>query len=139
MRIKKRVMLAIGVFVLSQTVNAESKTMRATEIGPKAWSDISRGNLNDTIVEFHQGDELPVSFEAEGDLLETTRSSVSFVLVKKNFWLQLNQNKIQLSLDGVIFKNLGDFLSGGVEAGAGSAKNGGIADAINVVFKAYLK
>lgn len=129
----------VGMLVLTGAAQASGKVVRATEMGSTMWSDLTRGKLSDIVVEFRQGDELPVSFEAQGDLIETRQSSVSYVGIKKNFWLRLSQNNVEISLDGTTFKKLGDVLNGSLEAGAGSAQNGGVADAISIVFKAFLK
>ena len=135
----KMVLVIAGVLFLSGAVQASGKVVRATDMGSTMWSDLAHGKLGDVVVEFRQGDDLPVSFEAQGDLIETRQSSVSYVGVKKNFWLRLSQNNVEISLDGTAFKKLNDVLTGSLEAGAGSAQNGGVADAINIVFKAFLK
>lgn len=128
-----------GFLLLAATAQAQGRTVRATELSGSMWSDLTKGKLSDVVVEFRQGDELPVTFEAEGDLIETRRASVSTIGVKKNFWLRLSQNDVEISFDGTRFHKLGDALTGSLEAGAGSAQNGGVADAINLMFKAYLK
>jgi hypothetical protein len=135
----KTTLIILGMLLLSGITQASGKIVRAPDMGNTMWSDLARGKLGNIIVEFRQGDELPVSFEAQGDLLETRQTSLSSVVIKKNFWLRLAQNNIELSLDGTIFKKLSDVLTGGLEAGAGSGQNGGVADAINIVFKAFLK
>jgi hypothetical protein len=129
----------VGMLLLSGVVHASGKVVRATDMGATMWSDLTHGKLGDVVVEFHQGDDLPVTFEAQGDLMETRQTSVSYVGIKKNFWLRLSQNNVEISLDGTTFKKMGDVLTGSLEAGAGSAQNGGVADAINIVFKAFLK
>lgn len=139
MRNMKMTWVIVGMLVLTGAAQASGKVVRATEMGSTMWSDLTRGKLSDIVVEFRQGDELPVSFEAQGDLIETRQSSVSYVGIKKNFWLRLSQNNVEISLDGTTFKKLGDVLNGSLEAGAGSAQNGGVADAISIVFKAFLK
>lgn len=85
------------------------------------------------------GDELPITFEAQGDLIETRQASISYVTVKMNFWIQLSQNNIQISLDGITFKNLNDTLTGSLEAGTGTDQNDGHAKSLNIMFKAFLK
>lgn len=118
---------------------SEAKTIRATEMNGSLWSNLSAGTLNDITIEFRQGDELPVHITAEGDLIETTQTATSYVGIKRKFWLKVQQTKIQISLDGTTFKDMSDVLSGRIEAGAGSDQNGGFANAINVIFKAFLK
>lgn len=139
MRNMKMTLVMVGMLLLTGTAQASGKVVRATDMGTSMWSDLTRGKLGDVVVEFRQGDELPVSFEAQGDLIETRQTSVSYVGIKKNFWLRLSQNNVEISLDGTTFKKLSDVLTGSLEAGAGSAQNGGVADAINIVFKALLK
>ncbi len=135
----KIVLAVAGLLLISGIAQAGGKVMRATDMGATMWSDLASGKLGDVVVEFRQGDELPVTFEAEGDLMETRKTFISYVGIKKNFWLRLRQNNVEISLDGAIFKKMGDVLTGSLDAGAGSAQNGGVADAINIVFKAFLK
>lgn len=139
MKNMKMVAVIVGMLLLAGGAEASAKVMRATEMGSVMWSDLSHGKLSDVIIEFRQGDELPVSFAAEGDLIETKRSSVSYIGIKRNFWISLSQNDLKLSLDGVNFKKFSDLLTGSLEAGAGSDQNGGVANSINIVFKAFLK
>ena len=139
MRKLRMVIVLTGMLVLTGAVPASAKVVRATEMGSSMWSDLTKGKLDEVTVEFRQGDELPVAFEAQGDLMETRQTSVSTVGIKRNFWLKLSQNDIVISMDGTTFKKLNEVTSGSLEAGAASATNGGVADAINIVFKAFLK
>jgi len=136
---KRMKLLLVGMLLLSGAAQASGKIVRATEMGATIWSDLAHGKLSDIIVEFRQGDELPITFEAQGDLMETRQTSVSYLGIKKNFWLRLSQDNVEISLDGTNFKKIGDVLSGSLEAGAGSAQNGGVAEAIHIIFKAFLK
>lgn len=132
----KIALLAIGVLLSNL---AEAKTIRATEMNSSLWSRLMAGAAEELVVEFRQGDELPVSFSAEGDLLETSRVGVSYVSVKRNFWLKIQGDTLEMSLDGAAFKPVKDMVSGSFTAGAGSEQNGGIANAINFGLKANLK
>lgn len=129
--------LLAGVLVLLLAVNAKAKTVRATEMGREIWSQISSGDKSELIVEFRLGDELPVSFSAEGDFLETSRTGVSYVLIKRNFWLKLTGNQVEMSLDGTTYKPIQDAIKGSFSAGAGSGS--GSANAINLALSAYIK
>ncbi len=139
MRNMKLAFVIAGMLLLSNASHASGKAVRATEMGPTVWADLSSGKLGEMTVEFRQGDELPISFEAQGDLFETKQTAINYIGIKKNFWLRLSQNDVHISLDGITFKKLSDVLTGSLEAGAGSAQSGGVADAINIVFKAFLK
>ena len=136
---KRMEFVLVAMLLLSGAVQASGKVVRATDMGATMWSDLTHGKLGDVVVEFRQGDDLPVTFEAQGDLMETRQTSVNYVGIKKNFWLRLSQNNIEISLDGTTFKKMSDVLTGSLEAGAGSAQTVGVADAINIVFKALLK
>ncbi|MEK7690994.1 MAG: hypothetical protein AAB425_08235 [Bdellovibrionota bacterium] len=143
-----RMILAFGVaFVFSvlsgnQFVNAmeTSHVIRATELGKEIWQIFEKGKISTLTVEFRQGDRLPVKFQAQGDLLETDDSTVSHVIVRKQFWLRLKNDNILMSLDGTKFKAIKKLIEGSLAAGAnGDLPDGGAANAINVLFKAYLK
>lgn len=118
---------------------ASAETVRATDLDGSFWSTMSAGKLGDLIIEFRSGDELPVTLTAEGDLMQTTQSSTSYVGIKRNFWLKVQKQAVQISFDGVIFKEISEALTGSLNAEAGSQQNGGVANTINVVFKAFVK
>lgn len=139
MKSMKMKLLVAGVLLLSGVAQAKGKVIRAADMGTTMWSDFTKGKLGDVVVEFRQGDELPITFEAQGDLIETRQTSVSYVGIKRNFWLRLSQKDVEISSDGTTFKKLNDVLTGTLEVGAGSAQNGGVADAITIMFKAFLK
>lgn len=130
-------LIIAGLFLVG--LSAQAKTIRATDLGSSVWAEISKGTLNDVTIEFRQGDQLPVSFSAEGDLFETTQNSVGYVGIKKNFWIKLQNNNILMSLDNSTFNNIKDVISGSFEAGTGADQNGGSANALNLALKAYLK
>jgi len=133
----KLAILAACIFVMAGV--AEAKTVRATEIGESLWSKLSTGALSEIVIEFRRGDELPVNLRVEGDLLETTHSATSYIGVKRNFWLKVQQNNVQFSFDGVNYSEITEALTGSVSAGTASDPNGGTANEINVVLKAFLK
>lgn len=132
----KKVILICALTLLT-AVSAEAKTIRATEMNASLWQRLQAGAAEELVVEFRQGDELPVSFSAEGDLLETSRVGVSYVRVKRNFWLRLENNNVRMSLDGTSFKPIPELLTGSFHAGAGD--HDGIANAVNLTLKAMLR
>ena len=139
MKITKKISLVVALLMLTSLVEASGKVVRATEIASGNWSDLSKSELEGIVVEFHQGDELPLSFQAQGDLMETRKNSISTVVIKKDFWIRLRTNVVEISFDGTNFKKIEEVATGSIQAGAGSAQNGGLADAINVVFKTSLR
>lgn len=128
----------IAGFASTTNARTKSTSIRATEMTSTQWSDLGKQGQEVTI-EFRQGDELPVSFEAKGDFLETTQKGISYVVVKRDFWLKPVNNDLQVSTDGVNFKPISEVASGSFSAGAGADQNGGAANAINLVFEAMLK
>lgn len=129
--------LALMGILLSYS--SEARTIRATELKTKLLSAMQMNAKEDLTIEFRDGDELPVSFTAKGDLLETSREGVSYVRVKRDFWVRILQDRISLSLDGREFKPIQEMLTGSFMAGAGSEENGGIAHAIQLGLDARLK
>lgn len=132
-------LLVMGLFCASGAAYADGKVVRATDMAANMWSDLSKGKLRDVVIEFRQGDELPMTFEAQGDLVETRHASVSYVGIKKNFWLRVSRNEVEISWDGTVFKKLNEVLKGSFDVGAGSTENGGVANGIAMMFKAFIK
>lgn len=137
MSLKVNVFVVSGLMLISHV--CEAKTVRARDLTAAQWSDVASGKANDLNVEFRQGDELPVSLVAQGDLIETTHPEVSYVRVKRNFWIQADQTHLKISWDGITYTDANKALNGSLTVGAGSAGEGGIANALNIVFQAEVK
>lgn len=139
MMMKLKTLLTIGALLL--TGLAEAKTLRVADLPGPLWSTETQKALNGITIEFRRGDQLPVNVVAEGDLLETTRPAASLIGVKRDFWLRFAGNDVRISLDGVDFKRLNEVISGDGSLGidAGTAPDGGVASAINILFRAHLK
>ncbi len=137
----KFAVVALAIFSLGSEVRAQTpvKRVRAVELTSQLWSDFNKGEIQELVVEFRHGDRLPITLAAEGDLLETAELNPSYVTVKRNFWIKIEQNQMYLSLDGSIFKHFKDSLTGSFTAGASSDDRNSAANAINLVFKAVLK
>ncbi|MCB9027382.1 MAG: hypothetical protein H6625_13755 [Bdellovibrionaceae bacterium] len=119
--------------------NANAITIQATEMNSDLWAKLTAGMSSELIVEFRQGDELPVAFSSKGDFLETVQVGTSYVEVKRDFWLKLKGNDVLMSLDGATYKPISDITTGSFSAEASSGSNGGPANAINLVLESYLK
>ncbi len=135
----KMILLTAGMLLFVNATYANRRVIRAPEVNTLLWSDLKAGKLTEVVIEFRQGDELPVTFEAQGDLIETRQNTMGFLGIKKNFWLRFSKNSVEISMDGISFKKFNEVLTGQIEVGAGSAQNGGVADAINILFKASIK
>lgn len=129
------------VLILGLQVSAQgaSKALRVAEISPLLWTQFNKGEIKDLAIEFRLGDRLPVNLQAEGDLFETSEVNASYLVVKRSFWLRVEQNDMLMSLDGTTYKQVKDLVTGSITAGAGSDEQNGIANSINLVFKTILK
>ena len=141
----KAVQIGLIVFCLylaavAGSDNAEARTVRATEMDSELWTKIAQSDPTGLIVEFRQGDELPVNLSSKGDLLETVQIGTSFVHVKRNLWLKLGpKESIQMSLDGVSYKPLSETISGTLTAGTDLPKPGTPVQAINLIVESHLR
>lgn len=131
--------LAIVVVGIAMSTSLFAQSFRASELTPQIWDKYNKGEIRELVVEFQQGDKIPVTLQAEGDLLETSEANPSYVTVQRNFWVQMKHNDLKLSLDGTHFKPFKKVVEGSLTVGAGAEQQGGIANAINVGFKAMIK
>jgi len=131
----KTIVLVAGLLMTSF---ANAKSIRATELNASFWDNLQRRTMTEVIVEFRQGDEIPVTFSAQGDFLESIQSGTTYVSVKRSFWIKVTGSDLQMSLDGGTFKPLNQVVKGSISADAaagGSSPVGGI----NVILQALLK
>ena len=77
MKTFRTALLASVVMISGAARAASAKTVRAAEMSPSMWAHLAKGRLGEIIVEFRQGDELPLRFEAQGDLIETRQPSAT--------------------------------------------------------------
>ena len=133
--------VGIAVVLVGTTLFAQNeiKSIRATDLNPSVWQELQKGQIEKLIVEFREGDELPVTMEAKGDLIVTTQSNPSYVQVRKNFWMEATANDVQMSLDGVHYQPIRNLVTGTLSVSANADSQGGPANAINVLLDAKLK
>lgn len=136
---KQMIQTTLATFSLLFATLSEAKTIRATDMTSTQWSQLYSGQGQDLVVEFREGDELPVTLEAEGDLVETRKASTTYISVKKHFWMKLMQNDLVLSLDGQNFLPVSKLISGSFSAGVGRSQGDEIANSIQLRFSAFLR
>ncbi|MGZ3806027.1 MAG: hypothetical protein ACXVB4_17565 [Pseudobdellovibrionaceae bacterium] len=129
---------AIAALLLVGTLS-EAETLRATELDSAMWAKIFAGEMQEMVVEFLKGDELPITVSAEGDFFETLQAQPTPLIIKKNFWLKVNKNTALFSLDGNNFKPLPQVANGTLVVGMGQTEVGGRAHQLNINLKAYQK
>ena len=108
MRMTKLFILGLAVTIFSQNIFA--KTYRATELTGELVSEIMTSQDETYIVEFRNGDQIPVNFEAEGDLFDSKNNINNILNIKKNFWLKIENNSILISFDETDYLSLKDVL-----------------------------
>lgn len=134
---KKFIQTTILALALVVAATAEAKTVRAMHMTGEEWARVSNGQAEDLTVEFREGDQIPVTFSAKGDFLESTQVGTSYIRVKKSFWLRLEKDSIEASLDGVNYRPISEVAQGSFTVEA-SAQQGPV-NAINLGFQSYLK
>lgn len=81
-------------------------------------------SLHESVIEFRQGDEIPISIKASGDLIATKGDPVQYVVVKKNFWIRIQNDNFQISFDGTSYQPLTQEIRG--ELSIVTDANGGL-------------
>ncbi len=77
MKVKVKIQTLVLALAICCGTLAQAKTIRATEMSSDLWSKLTAGINSELVVEFRQGDELPVTFSSEGDFLKTSQTGTS--------------------------------------------------------------
>jgi hypothetical protein len=122
----------------------QARVVNATDMTAAQWAAFAKGQATDIVIEFQTGGQLPLTFTAQGDLLESTQTAPSFVTIKKDFWVRINgtstaQPTVQISFDNSTFQDINSVIGGSLTVGTGADHSGGMANALNIDFKAFLK
>jgi len=76
--------------------------VRVSANAPAPWPPIREGQP--LIIDFKAGDRIPVSIQADGEVVETTPSpSTIWLTAKRDFSVRIRGAEIKTSLDGVHF------------------------------------
>ena len=104
----------ITIFAIATLVglSAQAKSIRATEMKSSDWATLKQNSQEELLLEFREGDEILVAIKAGGDLIEIRKPVNNVVSVKKDFWIRIQNNVFQFSLDGQSYKPLTDSLRG---------------------------
>lgn len=130
---------SVAIFILYAAIS-EASAIRAQDMDQATWGKAFAGQLKDYLIEFRQGDILPVSFTVEGDFFETQQAQATPLKIKKDLWMKVDGSKFEFSLDGTNFKPLPQMAQGMFTIGASSSDaSGGRATGINMNLKAYQK
>src|SRR3990167_8319389 len=115
---RKALLLVMFVATLFMGVTSEAsmKKIRFSDISSKEFKNILNGNPADLVVEFRQGDQIPISINAVGDIFETRDSEPNHLVVKRSFFLKFDQMPtLLMSWDGERFVPFKELVGGKFE------------------------
>lgn len=139
---KKMILVISALLACTVAMANVENVVRITKINSQVLNEIQKGEARDLIVEFREGDRLPVNLKAEGDLFVSIDNNSTVVEVKKDFYVKIIGSNMYMSFDGIDFKPINELLRGNVSIGAKSDQSSSEsfpANVINVVFSAFLK
>lgn len=129
-----------GIFACAEVGMAgQSFFIRPSGLDRALLQKLKSGELEEVTVEFRKGDQLPVAFKTEGDLVESTDSTPSFVAVKRAFFVRMTQANFLMSLDGVHYLPIDQLVKGSLTMGARASDQDHIANGISIIFRSILK
>ena len=111
--------LILGM-VLGALHYSEAKIVRIYDLQDQDFEDLDGKKIDELIIEFRQGDKLPLTLKAEGDLIESSSKSAvpTDFLIKRNFWIKFERDALTMSLNGDNFGPVSDSLTGNLSVGA---------------------
>lgn len=121
------------------TFNVQAEILRATDLDSEVWKKFEKGEMETLTIEFRKSDVIPLNIKAGGELLETTDPRISYVTVKKTFFIRMSKGHILMSLDGQNYLPFNELVTGTLKAGVSSDSNGGIPHSIDIVLNAFLE
>lgn len=127
MTIPFRSVLLASLFALSTAACGSTPDPRPPlqlRVGQPVPEDTGVADGRPIVVELQEGDELPLAFSVDGDLLATPADAPPVRLVaKRHFFLRVDRDGVSTSFDGVHFDRKGRG-KGSVSVGLGVRKEG---------------
>ena len=114
---------------------ALADNIRATNLNSVIVSDLLLSKKTH-VVEFRQGDQVPLNFKADGDLFDSKNDFDNILNIKRTFFIKVSQNNISLSMDGNVYKPIKEAIKGNLSVGSEASPIPGI---IQVLLEVYLK
>jgi|SRR6185369_10506009 len=98
-------LILLAALAASTTLSCAQSSLPPLRVGahaPGPWPPLREGQP--LIIDFKAGDRIPVSIQADGEVVETTPSpSTIWLTAKRDFSLRIRGAEIKTSLDGVHF------------------------------------
>jgi hypothetical protein len=132
MKIAKLVLSAV---VLLSSNAGLAKTLRPNELGKGGLQRFLQGQSDD-VIEFREGDQIPVALKVDGDILQSASSEPTMVEVKKGFFLKFESDELRMSWDGTEYLPYRDLIRGQLEA---KASGDSAVSNIEINFSAFVK
>lgn len=132
-----KIMLVGFIISLFQT-NAFAVNIRANELNNKVIASIFSGQNVEYVVEFREGDLVPLNFVAGGDLFESKDNTNNIFVIKKDFFIKVKNNSVMISMDGNSYMSLRDVISGKFSIGSDIDRSQ-IPGVIQALLSVYLK
>ena len=96
------ILAAIACATTLSCAHSSLAPLRVSANAPGPWPPLREGQP--LIVDFKAGEKIPVSIQADGEVVETTPSpSTIWLTAKRDFSLRIRVAEIKTSLDGVHF------------------------------------
>lgn len=71
-----KMIFVISALLICTSVTANTgSSIRVSKLSPELIAKIQKGEVKNLVVEFKEGDRLPVNLKAEGDLFESVDSN----------------------------------------------------------------
>jgi hypothetical protein len=88
------------------------QVIRASKTEGNFLSILQKNGLKNAVIEFRSGDYLPVKVKMDGDFFKSIDENLTYIEVKKGFFLKIENNKLVISLDGTNYKSLSESITG---------------------------
>jgi len=132
-----KIMIA-ALLVVSFSSNVFAKNIRATELSNTLIAQLLTDKNKNYVVEFRSGDQIPLNFEAKGDLFDSTENINNVLNIKKDFFIKIANDTVSISLNGSNYLSLNDAISGNFSLGS-DIDHSQIPEVIKVMLAVHLK
>jgi hypothetical protein len=119
--------------------SVHGKTIRITKLDAVTLNQIISLKNKEYTIEFRKGDFIPLHFEAKGDFIETKKSLLNDLIVKRDFYIKIQEGNISLSLNGKRYKSLKKYIKGMISISTDAENHDHVPNLIKIILAAFLK
>src|SRR6478609_448917 len=132
--------IILAALASSTTMSCAQSTIAPVRVSgnaPGPWPSIREGQP--LIIDFKAGDRIPVSIQADGEVVETTPSpTIVWLTAKRDFSVRIRGMDIKTSLDGVHFDEK-PAVPGHFQIGIGATREEGVKGVVRVTTPVHAK